>query len=180
MNFPKPIRETPRDLACLERHKAKQIDNHGNITDIDSSSITLRSVMSKFPPEFVRPTLVPGTDGGVFHFKNQQSSLDNHQSIPGKPRGQSLILPSSFASWRLCVRPKDPRQQPGLLMDADGPLMQGRHWCQAPMAFEQAPMAASSTSKIINHHPTIINPSLENRGDSPSSCHHPLRLCVFA
>jgi hypothetical protein len=78
--------------------------------------------------------LVPGTNDAFFHFKNQQSSLDNHQSIPEKPRGQSLISPSPFASLRLCVRPKDPRQQPGPLMDADGPLMEGSHWCQAPLS----------------------------------------------
>ena len=191
MNFPKPIRETPRDLACLERHKAKQIDNHGNITDIDSSSITLRSVMSKFPPEFVRPTLVPGTDGGVFHFKNQQSSLDNHQSIPGKPRGQSLILPSSFASWRLCVRPKDPRQQPGPLMDADGPLMQGPHWCQAQMAgarhqWRRLPLQKSSiitrqssihpskTAGTVPHLAIILYVFASLRETSPKGARHPL------
>jgi hypothetical protein len=67
------------------------------------------------------------------------SKINNHHSTitnPSleKPRGQSLISPSPFASLRLCVRPKDPRQQPGPLMDADGPLMEGSHWCQAPLS----------------------------------------------
>jgi hypothetical protein len=33
------------------------------------------------------PQKSTGTNGGFVHFKNQQSSLDNHQSIPRKTAG---------------------------------------------------------------------------------------------
>ena len=49
------------------------------------------------------PLLVPGTNGGFFHFKNQQSSLDNHRSIPRKNSGtvpQLAICLCVFASSR--------------------------------------------------------------------------------
>jgi hypothetical protein len=42
------------------------------------------------------------------HFKNQQTSLDNHQSIAGKTAGTVLISPSPFASLR---ETQDPAQQ---------------------------------------------------------------------
>jgi hypothetical protein len=74
-----------------------------------------------------------------FHFENHQSSLANHQSIPRLP-----VRPSSAFFFPLQKSPIITRQS-------------SIHSSPSPFAF---PRPSSSTSKITNHHSTIISPFL--------------------
>jgi hypothetical protein len=73
------------------------------------------------------PVYVPGTNLGA----PSTSKINNHHSTiinPSleKPRGQSLISPSVFASLRLCVRSKDPRGGEGTPLEGFSPRRQAR------------------------------------------------------
>ena len=83
------------------------------------------------------PVYVPGTNLGAMclapiwgRLPLQKSTIITRQSSirPSleKPRGQSLISPSVFASLRLCVRSKDPRGGEGTPDEGFSPRRQAR------------------------------------------------------
>ena len=87
------------------------------------------------------------------HFKNHQSSLDNHQSIPRAPRSPSLRLLLPLRKSTIITR------------------QSSIHSSRSPFALP--PPSSSSTSKITNHHSPIINPFLASPFalPPPSSSH---------